>query len=189
MKTKFIEQEMAYDGTQLRSLFAYLNYELLGDSAVAWMGPCHIDFEHMVDGEDLLQKAQICGDNMLHFIVEKFDVNLFSAVAIQRLLASIVIDGLKQLSPEKDKVNGLVRDGDDIFLQKQKLSISIATSSPTSQLIHFAVNITNVGTPVETLCLQELSVDPKQLAHWVLDRLAQEVHTITEATQKVKWVK
>ncbi|MEK6556365.1 MAG: DUF366 family protein, partial [Bdellovibrionota bacterium] len=44
MKQKWIEKEFKYDGTQLASLFNYLNYGIVGDSIVSWIGPCDISF-------------------------------------------------------------------------------------------------------------------------------------------------
>lgn len=186
MKYLFIDQEFKYDGTQLKPLFAYLNYKILGDSIVSWVGPCDIPFEHMVDGEDVLAQSEIRGDKMLHFIVEKFDVQLFAGVALQRLLASIVIDILRDLSLDKSQTQKLVRDGDDIFLANKKLSISIATQSINSTLVHFAVNVVNTGTPVETLSLNDLKIDVVMFAHRVLEKFTQEVGSIIEATHKVR---
>ncbi len=189
MKSKFIDELENYDGSQLVSLRSYLRHKLLGDSIVAWVGSCDVTFEHMVDGEDLLDQARIAGDQMLHFIVEKFDCTLLAAVALQRLLAAIVKDELQRSSPKRDLAVNLRRDGDDIFLGDKKLSISIATQSPLSSLIHFAVNITNVGTPVETLSLEDLGLEPKRFAQQVMSVFCREVETVIEATHKVRWVK
>jgi hypothetical protein len=181
MQQKFIEQKFTYDGTQLHSLFAYLEHQILGPSIVAWQGKCSISFDHMVDGEDLLQKAEIRGDEMLHFIIEVFDRDLFSAVALQRLFASIVRDYLAQ------KANpSLRRDGDDIYLDDKKLSISIATKSPVSVMVHFAMNITNDGTPVKTLSLGDLKLNAKQVANDVMKLFAEEFDGILKATMKVR---
>jgi hypothetical protein len=92
MKTHFIDKKIKYDGTQLRSLFAYLEYGVLGNSVVSFIGPCDVSFDHMVDGEDLLAQSPICGSEMLHFIAEIFDEKLSTAVSLQRLFASIVKD-------------------------------------------------------------------------------------------------
>ena len=189
MKALYLEQELKYDGTQLVSLWNYLQHKILGDSVVSWVGACDVSFEHMVDGEDLLEQAAIRGDRMLHFIIEKFDTSLFAAVAVQRLLASLVKDQLQVLSREKALASGLFRVGDDLYVGDRKLSISIATQSPVSSLIHFAVNVTNAGTPVKTLALSDLGVEPKVLANEVMTRLCTEIKTITEATRKVRWVK
>lgn len=183
MKSRWIEQSMIYDGTQLRSLFAYLKLGLLGDSIVSWSGPCQVDFQHMVDGEDLLAQSKICGDHMLHFIIEKFDSTLFTGVALQRLLASICCDLLRQKGIET------IRDGDDLFWNLKKLSISIASQSPISTLIHFAMNVTNDGTPVSTISLSDFQIDPKSFANEIMDLFCKEIHSIQDATQKVKWVK
>lgn len=188
MKTQFIENEMTYDGSQLKSLFAYMNYGLLGDSVVSWIGPCNIPFDHMVDGEDLREQSPIQGDLMLHFIVEKFESSLLAAVSLQRLFASIVIDCLRDFSPRAVMAEELFREGDDIFWRDKKLSISIATISPNSSMIHFALNVTNEGTPVKTLSLQDLEVNPKEFAHLVMENFQKEMSGILDATRKVFWV-
>lgn len=191
MKSKFLhEVDETYDGTQLRSLWNYLEHGILGDSVTAWIGPCRVDFDHMVDGEDLLAEQKIEGSKMVHFIVEKFDTSLFAAVSLQRLFSSIAMDWLKAWAPKKEVALHLTRRGDDIFLDGgKKLSISIATQSPVSSLIHFAVNVSNKGTPVPTSALEDLGVEPEAFASHVMESFCQEVRSITEATQKVKWVK
>lgn len=189
MKTRFIDKKFAYDGSQLRSLFAYLTQGLLGTSAVAWIGPCSIPFAHMVDGEDLLAKAEIKGDEMLHFIVEIFDRDLFSAVALQRLFSSIAKDYLQNHGSGILVGKKLHRDGDDIFLEDCKLSISIASQSPVSVMIHFALNISNEGTPVKTASLEDFKLDAEVVALDLLERLKLEYESILEATQKVRPLK
>lgn len=189
MQFKLLKDQFTYDGSQLRSLYAYMEHHLLGDSMIAWIGACDIPFEHMADGEDLLANAQIKGDKMLHFIIERFNTNLFSGVCLQRLLASVCIEVLQELSPGGSKSDMLIREGDDIYLGEKKLSISIATQSPVSTLIHFALNINNSGTPVETLSLEDLRVEPYEFAKVILHRFSQEIDTIDIATKKVRWVK
>ncbi len=189
MKSLFLETNECYDGSQLTSLRNYLKFGILGDSIVSWIGPCHVTPEHMVDGEDLLAHAEIRGEKMLHFIVELFDSSLFAAVGIQRLLAAIVRDSLRSASTKTALVNQLTRDGDDIFCDDGKLSISIATQSPNSSLIHFAVNVVNRGTPVRTISLEEFGVEPVVFAKTVMDRFVQEVNSIREATRKVRWAR
>src|SRR5262245_5019830 len=120
IKTKWIEKRIDYDGGQLRSLWNYLEQGILGDSAVAFRGACDISFEKMVDGEDLLDKSVIRGSDMVHFIAEIFDSKLVTAVALQRLLASIVRDSIESLAPQtKGK---WLRDGDDLFIDGASLS-------------------------------------------------------------------
>lgn len=181
MQTRFLDTNLKYDGTQLRSLFAYMNLGLMGDSIVSWIGPCDIPFEHMLDGEDLRDQSAIRGDWMLHFIVEKFEVSLFSAVSLQRILATLATDLIRLANP-KD----LKRSGDDIFVGDRKLSISIATVSPTSTLVHFAVNVKNTGTPVATISLEDLEIDPRQFANDLMKTFANEVESIAQATRKVR---
>lgn len=203
MLTKFIEKEFKYDGSQLRSLYAYLEHGVLGDSIIAWVGPCDISFDHMVDGEDLLAKAEIRGARMVHFIVEKFQGTLPEMVALQRLLASIVKDAIATKEQGRESVDSerptgvprylVNREGDDIFVMLPggpgKLSISIATMSPLSGLIHFAVNVTNEDTPVRTASLEDFRFAAREFAEAVLSNFATESVSIREATMKVKWVR
>lgn len=186
MKSLFIDKKFSYDGSQLHSLFAYLEYGLLGASIVSWVGACQIPFSHMVDGEDLLAQAKIEGDEMLHFIIEIFDRDLFSGVALQRLFASIARDYLQYQAGVSLQREILRRDGDDIFLGERKLSISIASKSPISVVVHFAMNVTNEGTPVETLSLSELTLDPVKVANDLMSLFKDEYSEIIKATQKVK---
>ncbi len=188
MKIHWIEKPFAYDGTQLQSLFAYLGYGLLGDSIIAWQGPCEVSFEHMVDGEDLRDQSAIRGSDMLHFIVETFGRDLFAGVGLQRLLASLGADLLRE-SVSEDLRGSVRRDGDDIFVGQRKFSISIATVSPTSCLIHFAVNVSNEGTPVPTAALGEFKIPARDFAHKLMERFAAEYKSICDVTMKVKWVK
>lgn len=192
MKTKWIANEFNYDGTQLRPLYCYLNHGLLGNAIIAWRGACDISFEHMLDGEDFIQKSRICGSDMIHFVSEIFECDFFGGVALQRLFTSIVHEVLTELTPSFSKL--IIRDGDDLYLinanssEKKKLSISVATKSVHSVLIHFAINIRNEGTPVVTACLQDLDVDFSEFANKVLKKFSMEVTSIQEATWKVKSV-
>src|ERR1700678_2365139 len=126
MQYRFVSDNLAYDGSQLRSLFGYLDHGILGDSFIAFIGPCDIPFANMVDGEDFLANSEIRGGLMLHFIIEEFGKNLELAVTRQRLLACLTREVLSTLCPNKD----FSRNGDDIFVDGGKLSISIATVSP-----------------------------------------------------------
>ncbi len=194
LKTKWIEKKITYTGEELHSLFAYLNHGVLGDSVVAFRGPCEVSFDHMVDGEDLLEQAKIQGSDMVHFIFEIFDRPLFAGVLLQRLFAAVVIDMLKSLAnanaDAKSKVSvDLQRSGDDIYWQNKKLSISIATRSPNSIMIHFAVNVSNEGTPVLTCSLEDFGIEPQRFAEICLCSIQAEYESVLMATHKVKAVK
>lgn len=187
MKTKWIEKSLTYDGSQLRSHFALSSLNIQGASIVSFRGPCKVSFQSMVDYEDLLAKSEIKSNEMLHFIVEFFPANLKSGVALQRLLASIVADAI-HASKSFQKMSKILlkRNGDDLYLGSKKLSISIASQSAVSTMIHFAVNITTKGTPVPTCSLEDLGVHPKTLAQLVMKKFSEEYSDILAATEKVK---
>lgn len=184
LKTLWIEKTLDYDGSQLRPLFAYESFGILGSSAVAFRGACDISFAEMKDLEDVRDQSAIQGSDMIHFIVEIFDSSLWGAVAFQRLLASLVGDTIKDLSQGKWLLD---RQGDDLYtLDRRKFSISIASKSYVSVMIHFAVNVSNEGTPVSTSCLKDFEIDPLHFAKVVLANLAREYQGTLEATQKVR---
>ena len=73
-----------------------------------------------------------------------------------------------------------------LFVGTGKLSISIATRSLVSTLMHFAVNVSNAGTPVATASLQDLDVDPAEFATLMLGAVVTEHDSILSARAKVR---
>lgn len=189
MKTKFISKKINYNGSQLQPLYAYINHHLPGDSIVSFLGSCQISFDKMIDAEDIVAQAKIEGDEMLHFIIEIFQSDLLATVSLQRVLVCIAQNILNSNSIML-KNNPLIRNGDDLYFkvkkQLYKLSISIASKSAVSAMIHFAVNVTNVGTPVPTCSLKELKINSKKFSLQLMKEFQQEYISIVDATQKVR---
>ncbi len=189
MKTKYVSQKINYDGSQLSPLYGYLQHQVSGDSILAFAGSCAISPEKMIDAEDLVANAKIESDSMLHFIIELFHQDLMTAVSLQRLLVSIAEDILNSTSPVL-KNKKLWRDGDDLYLDQKedalKLTISIASKSAVSCMIHFGLNIRNEGTPVATCCLDDLKINPKKFAEVLMEEFSSEYKSICEATEKVR---
>jgi hypothetical protein len=180
VKTLFLKRRVDYDGTQIRSLWAYRELGLQGDSLIAFLGACEIPFDHMVDLEDVRRRSRIASPLMLHFIAEHFDRDLEKAVLRQRLLAAMV----------RDLLGGRVRrEGDDLFVQGGKLSISIATLTPVSSKIHFGINVVReLGVDVPTRGLRDLKVEPVAFAKRVLSEYAAQMGGILDARTRVRGV-
>lgn len=85
-----------------------------------------------------------------------------------------------------EKGHVLVRKGDDLYFAEKKLSVSIASCSAVSAMIHLGINIENNGTPVPTCALKDFAVDPQSFATELMLRFSDEYNSILEATQKVK---
>ncbi|MCB9869464.1 MAG: DUF366 family protein [Planctomycetes bacterium] len=183
MLSAWLEETLAYDGSQLRAHWILRHCGLVGDAVVAFRGPCRVADREMADLEDLLSGVGIAGDDMVHFLCECFDDgDLLRAVYVQRLFSAAAGDTLRALAPGVD----LRRQGDDLFVGPGKLSISIATRSPVSTLIHFAVNVSNEGTPVHTAALADLGVDPAEFAQRLLGDWTAEVESVRLARAKVR---
>jgi len=176
------DQEITYTGEQLTSLWAFRTFELQGDSVVAFAGPCQVDREHLVDLADAAAGAHIYSERMLHFIVEHFDASLRETIARQRLLVALAADLVRP------QAAGLARRGDDLYLGERKLSVSIATASPVSTLIHLGLNISSTHTPVPALGLADLGLAPEPLARELMQAYAREIAGIAAARAKVRGV-
>ena len=184
MKTKLAEQNIKYEGWQLCPHWIYKNFKIQGDSIVAFLGECKVDLTEMVDIEDVINNEPIYSKYMLSFISEQFGVGLTEGVFRQRLLICII----KELLEEKGVF--VVRNGDDLMIDGRKLSVSIATKSITSVLIHTGLNILSEGAPVKASGLKsELGIDNiKEFAQTVMQRYADEIEDIILAGTKVRGV-
>ena len=180
--TYFERTERPY--TELYGHFALKNFGVAGDAIVAFVGPCDVRTENLVDLEDARASATIVAARMLHFVVEHFGLALAEAIWRQRLLAAVVLEEVRRRAPEAP----LRREGDDIYAGDGMLTVSIATSSPTSAIIHFGVNVDGAGAPVEVADLGGLNVDAEELAAAVMSRYADEVDRFVEALSKVRGV-
>lgn len=181
LKTLFIEEQIDYLGTQLAPHWIYKNFNLQGDAVVGFAGEARVPAENMVDLSDSLDNAFIFSPLMLHFIVEHFDTNLELAVFRQRMFMIAIKEEMEQF---EIPVN---RRGDDLYVNKAKLSVSIATRSLTSTLIHVGINIDNSGTPVKTVGLNQLGiVDIKSFAENIMLRYKRELEQVYEARCKVR---
>ncbi len=182
MEIQLLDTELAYEGSTLRAHFAFRNFGILGNSAVAFVGPCEVSLENMVDWEDVRRADPIYSPRMLHVLVELFETPLKTAVCWQRLLVANFAELLRMRG-----VTQLERHGDDLFVGKRKLSVSIATCSPVSALIHFGVNLETHGVPVPAVGLTELGVgEIPALAMEFLQRLQTEWRGVERACCKVR---
>lgn len=183
MHTHFIQKPLTYDGHFLRSHWIYNTFDLLGDAAVAFCGPCKVDLSEMVDLADVHAQASISSEAMLHVIVEHFHTPLETMVLRQRLLTAQVKELL-----EASGVQGIQRDGDDLYDGAYKLSVSIATVSPVSALLHFGINISSHNTPVPTRGLNDYGLPAEVFAHQLLKNYAAEILSMRQASCKVRSV-
>jgi len=184
MLRKFVEGDLDYTGEQLCSLWAYRTFGLQGDCIVAFVGRAEVATERLVDEADRLAGAEIRSPRMLHFIAEHFACDLATAVARQRLLVCIAKEELEGLAGSLK----LRRRGDDLFHGGGKLSVSIATLSPVSALIHLGLNVRSGGAPVPTCSLEDFGVDPVPAAERIMEAYVAEVADMELACCKVRGV-
>lgn len=184
MKILFIENEIKYIGSQLAPHWIYKNFKIQGDAIVAFVGECEVKLTEMVDIEDVINNEPIYSKYMLSFITEQFNVELVEGVFRQRLLVTCIKEALER------RGFFVRRNGDDLFVNDKKLSVSIATKSMTSVLIHTGLNILSDGAPIPVSGLgSDLGIeDIKEFAQEIMQKYSDEIEDIILASTKVRGV-
>lgn len=186
MLVHVVEKPLKYDGTQLSSLFGFRNFGVQGDSVICFRGPCEVSLSELVDLADVRNNAPIYSEDMLHFIIEHFEHDLEKMVIRQRLFIAIIKEVLEQQIGIE-----LMRSGDDLYFGQRKLSVSIATASPVSTMIHTGLNISSQNTPVPTISLLDLGFlesDLLSLGQIIAKAYTNEMSSIHMARCKVRGV-
>lgn len=184
MKSLIFADPISYDGSQIAPLWAY-SMGIKGDSVVIFHGSMDVTIENMKDFEDEKAGKTIKGDDLVHFIVERFDspASMRLAYYMQRLLIICISEILAK--------HGIrtIRNGDDLFVDDGKLTVSIATAGVTSEKIHCGINITTKGTPadVRTAALLDIGInDWKAFAKEISDTYIKEIEDIEGDIVKTK---
>jgi hypothetical protein len=189
---KHIDEIFEYDGSQINPSWAFQEFGIYGSSIITWIGPVNITPDNLKDFADV--GLEIKSNYMANFICEFFDQqppNMRIAYLRQRLLVMIFREILTEYGVQTE------REGDDIFVDGGKLSISIASVSLSSTKIHFALNLEDKGTPsdVETIGLYDIRVNGRQvftednlldLINKTVTKFIDELETIEKDISKTK---
>ena len=190
---KHVDEIFEYDGSQINPSWAFQEFGIYGSSIVTWIGPVNITPDNLKDFADV--GLEIKSNYMVNFICEFFDqqpTNMRVAYLRQRLLVMIFREILTEFGVESK------REGDDIFVNNGKLSISIASVSLSSAKIHFALNLEDKGTPsdVETIGLFDIrdgegnqifnDENIRCLIDMTVNRFIDEIETIEDDISKTK---
>lgn len=179
LKTKILfEKDFQYCGPELRAHFILQNTGIEGNALVAYQGPCDVKTDHLVDWEDRLAADSIKAKKMIHILGEFFGVTLIEGVWIQRLLVAHFASELA--------AKGVTRDGDDLFANGKKLSVSIVAPHAAGCVLHLGINIDSTGAPVAAIGLNDLGVKPEDLVAKVFAAFQQEWSSVSRSCVKVR---
>ena len=182
LTVKMLAEEIEYTGSELAPHWIAHKLGYFGSAVVGFRGPCFVSTNKMVDLEDRFAGSEIRAKAMLHFLGEFFEGDLESAILWQRLFIASFADLLTLEGKGRFSVK---RDGNDLFVDGRKLSVSIVTATPVSRLFHFGVNMDPEGAPVSAIGLNELGIDVDRLAHATLERWRTEWESVRKARCKV----
>jgi len=180
LTTQFLNSSIPYTGRELKPHWIYQTTGVLGPALVAFSGPCEVTLDQMVDLEDVKKKAPIYSAEMIHFLGEFFIDSLEQGILLQHLLVATIYGELWERG-----ITNLSRRGNDIYYQGRKLSVSIATKSLVSVLIHMGINVKTDGTPIPTSGLNELQIEPKSFAKACLETFSRDHQIWRSARFKV----
>ena len=177
---------MTYTGPELRPHFILEKFKVQGSAVTAFIGPCEVKTEHLVDWEDKLANDFIRSKLMLHFLGEFFGPSLAEGVLYQRLFMAIAG---QEIARTTGKV--IVRSGDDLFWNDgkidRKLSVSIVTASPVSRLLHAGINLDATGAPVAAAGLFDLGIGTAQDLASVKEFASRILVTFAEEADGIEW--
>ena len=178
-----LEAPVRYTGRELATGWVRGHVAVDGDgAAVAWVGPCRVETEDLVDMDDARVGAVIEAAEMAHVVIEHPGCSLRAGVLRQRLLVCILSEVLAERGID------VRRDGDDLYRGERKLTVSIAAPSHRSCLIHLGINVDPAGAPVAAVGLDELGAPPVEVLRSLLDRYFCELKTAARAETKVREV-
>ena len=170
LETKFLSEVCEqYDGSQLQVGRNFRQYGVQASSVIAWIGPCDVALEHMIDGQDWRERKAIRAQKMLHFVGELFHVEIIGGILLTRLMASYLIEMVSRYSCSNLL---LIRQGDDVYsVDGKKMNVSIVTQRERRVLFHFGINVNSQQTPVPVLSLEDLNIPPvpfaEEMLHWL----------------------
>lgn len=182
MKSLYVREKMEFTGEQLEPHWTYKNFDILGDSILAFVGPCEVEQKYLIGVDHFKKKTQIKSEMMLHFLVEHFDQDLEKAILRQKLLMCILKDKLNH------RLGGDVfqRWGNDIFEQDFKLTVSTVTRTPVSTKIHLGINISSKDVPVKAKGLSDYGIDPDDIAEVVMNQYRLDMRRIQERITRTR---
>ncbi|MEE9269953.1 MAG: DUF366 family protein [Candidatus Krumholzibacteria bacterium] len=182
MEYRILEEEIPYTGKELRPKWVEDQTGCRGDAAVAFVGPCNVETEDLVDLDDREAGAFIRSESMAHVIVEHRRCSLRTAVLRQRLMVWLLCEILIERGCR------VRRDGDDVYIDDRKLTVSIAAPAQGSNVIHLGINVRPRGAPVPAVGLEELDIEPRWLLEELLERYHKELSSCRHAEGKVRTV-
>ena len=176
------KEEFSFTAEEMFPHWAYKKYGIAGDSIIAFVGPCRITPEHLIDLEEFRAGTVISAEKMLHFIVEHFDTDLEKAILRQYLLVTILEEKINnRLNAKK-----VIRWSDDLYDEDYKLTVSAVTKNVISSKIHLGINVVPSKIKVKTRGLSHYDIDPYELAEVIISQYRLENRRLKEKCWKMK---
>jgi len=181
---KVIQENLEYSGKELSPHYILQKFGIEENALVAYLGPCFVKTDHLVDWEDRIQGSTIQAKEMIHVQGEFFGLGLKEGVLFQRLWVAKLKENLQTRMKNPQQ---LIRRGNDLYFENRKLNVSIVTATPVSILFHLGMNWDATGAPVPAASLKELGIEKwDSFANELLQSFHEEWKGVNRACTKVR---
>ncbi|MCD6531961.1 DUF366 family protein [bacterium] len=162
--------------------WALKKFDLWGDSLVVFRGPVDIKPDEIIDLKDFKSGTIFPRGEMLHFVIEHFGDNLETGILRQNILVSIAEEKLAHRIGDARKI---LRWGDDLFDEDQRLSITAVAPTIVSVKIHLGICID--PDPENGFGgISEYSLDPVELGEVIGNQYRADMRRLREKTWRMR---
>jgi hypothetical protein len=165
-----VEEEITFDGRQLRPGWAVKRCGLGGEIITAFLGPFRPSGDEIAGLGD---SAHFLDRPLLHFIVEHQHQN----PEVLRLQQQLLLNVLKDKLNHRLKGDVVQRWSQDLCRDSAHITISALRVHPSCAMIYVGVNLGGEGNAGETWGLQDGGIDPRELAQAVMDQYIFEIES------------
>lgn len=182
MKYRILSEKKVFTGEEMRPHWAYINYDLLGDSIVAFTGTFQVPRERLIDIKYIKEGMDILsGEEMLHLVVEHFQENMTVSVLRQYLLLSIVEEKLSHRTQNEP----VIRWGDDLYYNELPISTTATTKTMVSCKIHLGLFLHENKLKGHT-GLDVFGIDPFEMVEVIIGQYRAEIKRLCEKAYKMR---
>ena len=149
-KHMILDNVKVYDGKMLHARFAFSIFRkevLAVGNIVAFRAPMLVEKDGMIDLEDVLSEDYIYSDDAINFCWEIPNIDLFGAIAFQRLFNQQIANILSDIIDADIKMKGddimvqAAHNGGGIHQTSGKASVSITCLRNGAALGHTGINV------------------------------------------------
>lgn len=181
MEYIFISERMTMTVEAMKPHWAFLNFDLVGDSLVMFCGPIEVGPEDMIDLRERKRGTVFPRGDLLHFVIEHFGDDIEKGVLRQNILVSISEEKLAHRLGSRR----ILRWGDDLYDEDNRLTITAVTQTPVSVKIHLGICI-DPDEAAGFVGLRSYGLDPAELGEVIGNQYRADMKRLREKCWRMR---